>query len=228
MADKRVTVILPALDEEETVGRVIDEIPREAIEGRGYGLEVMVVDNGSTDRTREIAEAKGATVLVEPERGKGRAVRAAFRSVDADYVIMLDADYTYPATHIPVLLDVLESGIDVVMCSRFRGERERGAMSGLNLTGNVLLSLMGATLYLRRVSDVCTGCWGFKGEVVKCLSLRSNGFGLEAELFAQLCKAGRSIAEVPIEYRRRPTAPKLNSLRDGVKIGLTLIRERFR
>lgn len=228
MAQKRVAIILPALNEEETVGRVIDEIPREEIEGSGYGVEVVVVDNDSTDRTREIAQAKGATVLVEPRRGKGWAVRAAFRSVDGDFIIMLDADGTYPAAHIPSLLEVLHSGCDVVIGSRLRGRREAGAMSRLNLIGNYLLAILANLLYRTRISDPCTGYWGFSREVVRGLELDAIGFELEANMFAEIAKKGYRIAEVPIHYRQRQTPAKLRSLKDGFKIGRTLIRKRFR
>ncbi|MCK5654147.1 MAG: glycosyltransferase family 2 protein, partial [Dehalococcoidia bacterium] len=78
---KEVSIIFPALNEEETIGKIIDEVPIEEIEGRGYRAEIIVVDNGSTDKTREIAEAKGARVITEPNRGKGRAMRTAFEAV---------------------------------------------------------------------------------------------------------------------------------------------------
>ncbi|MDY6917300.1 MAG: glycosyltransferase family 2 protein [Chloroflexota bacterium] len=226
--DERVCVILPALNEEETIGRVIDEIPTREIEDRGYGVEVVVVDNNSTDRTKEIAEEKGARVIVEPIRGKGRAVRTAFDSVDGDYMFMLDADYTYPASHIPELLDVLCEGCDVVMGSRLRGRREKGSIRPLNLVGNYLLVLMANVLYGTRISDLCTGCWGFSRRAVDGLKLDAVGFELEANLFVEAAKRRYSIAELPIGYRRRPTPPKLKSLKSGVKIGRTLIKKRFR
>jgi hypothetical protein len=115
-----------------------------------------------------------------------------------------------------------------VIGSRLKGQRERGAMSRLNLTGNYLLSLLATALYQRKISDVCTGFWGFKGEVVKSLSLRATAFDLEAEIFSQLARKGYSIAELPIYYRRRTTRPKLRPLRDGIKIGWALISKRFR
>lgn len=226
--DKWVCVILPALNEEETIGRVIDEIPTREIEDRGYGVEVVVVDNNSTDRTKEIAEEKGARVIVEPIRGKGRAVRTAFNSVDGDFMFMLDADYTYPASHIPELLDVLCEGCDVVMGSRLRGRREKGSIRPLNLVGNYLLVLMANVLYGTRISDLCTGCWGFSRRAVDGLRLDAVGFELEANLFVEAAKRRYSIAELPIGYRRRPTPPKLKSLKSGVKIGRTLVRKRFR
>lgn len=225
---KEVSIIFPALNEEETIGKIIDEVPIEEMEGRGYRAEVIVVDNGSTDKTREIAEAKGARVITEPSRGKGRAIRTAFESVSGDFVFMIDADFTYPATYIPRMLELLEGGHDVVLGSRLKGQREQGAMSRLNLVGNHLLALLANLLYGTRVSDPCTGYWGFKGNVVKSLKLDAVGFELEANMLAEIARQGYRIAELPILYRRRPNQAKLGSLKDGFRIGRTLIRKRFR
>jgi dolichol-phosphate mannosyltransferase len=227
-AMKEVSIIFPALNEEETIGKIIDEVPMADMEGRGYRAEIIVVDNGSTDKTREIAEAKGARVITEPSRGKGRAIRTAFESVSGDFVFMIDADFTYPATYIPRMLELLEGGHDVVLGSRLKGQREQGAMSRLNLVGNHMLALLANLLYRTRVSDPCTGYWGFKGNVVKSLKLDAVGFELEANMLAEIARQGYRIAELPILYRRRPNQAKLGSLKDGFKIGQTLIRKRFR
>jgi len=227
-AMKEVSIIFPALNEEETIGKIIDEVPVEEIEGKGYRAEIIVVDNGSTDKTREIAEAKGARVITEPSRGKGRAIRTAFGSVSGDFVFMIDADFTYPATYIPRMLELLEGGHDVVLGSRLKGQREQGAMSRLNLVGNHMLAFLANLLYGTRVSDPCTGYWGFKGEVVKSLKLDAVGFELEANMLAEIARQGYRVTELPILYRRRPNQAKLGSLKDGFKIGRTLIRKRFR
>ena len=225
---KEVSIIFPALNEEDTIGKIIDEVPMADMEGRGYRAEIIVVDNGSTDKTREIAEAKGARVITEPSRGKGRAIRTAFESVSGDFVFMIDADFTYPATYIPRMLELLEGGHDVVLGSRLKGQREQGAMSRLNLVGNHLLALLANLLYRTRVSDPCTGYWGFRGEVVKSLKLDAVGFELEANMIAEIARQGYRVTELPILYRRRPNQAKLGSLKDGFKIGQTLIRKRFR
>lgn len=221
---KEVYIILPALNEEETIGQVIDEIPRESMEQSGYKVEFLVIDNRSTDRTKEIAEEKGAKVIVEPVRGKGRAVRKAFESVSGEFIFMLDADYTYPASHIPEMLKVLEEGYDVVLGSRLKGQMEKRAMTRLNLVGNHLLALLANILYGTKISDLCTRCWGLRKEVVKELKLDAIGFELEANMFAEIAKRGYRIGEVPLGYRRRATYPNLGSLKDGSKIGKTLIR----
>jgi glycosyltransferase involved in cell wall biosynthesis len=223
----KILVIFPTLNEELTIGRVIDEIPRRALKEAGYSVKVLVVDGNSTDRTREIAEEKGASIIIERRKGKGIAVTTALSSVDAEFIFILDADDTYSPSDIPDMLKLLTNH-HVVIGSRLKGRREKGAMSRLNLVGNHLLSLLATALYWRKISDVCSGFWGLRGEVVKDLSLRATAFDLEAELFGRLAKKGYSIAELPIYYRRRPTPPKLRPLRDGTKIGWALITKRFR
>ena len=223
----RVSVILPTLNEEATIGKVIDEIQQQALARDGYDVGILVVDGNSPDRTREIAEEKGAEVIIEPRKGKGRAMQTAFQAVDADFVFMLDADYTYPATYIPEMLDLLRDGSNVVIGSRLKGRIEKGAMSRLNMIGNHLLTLAANILYRGKTSDLCSGFWGFRGEVLKDLKLSADGFEFEADLFIQVSRRGYSIAQVPITYRCRPTKQKLNSLKDGFKIGWKLIRDRF-
>ncbi|MBN1190749.1 MAG: glycosyltransferase [Dehalococcoidales bacterium] len=226
MPHKQVSVILPALNEEATIAKVIDEIPRSEIEGMGYRVEVVVVDNNSTDQTKKMAESKGARVIHEKVRGKGRAIATAFKSVDGDYLFILDADYTYPAEYIPGMLKVLEYN-DVVMGSRLNRKMEKGAMSIINRAGNHLLAFMANILYGTRISDLCTGFWGFRNEVIKEIKFNASGFDLEANMFSQIARKHFRIAEVPIHYRRRKTPSKLNSLRDGYLIGRTLINRRF-
>ena len=227
MKKHSISIILPALNEELTIGKVIDEIPKQALEREGYQVEVLVIDNNSTDQTSQIAQEKGAQVITELRRGKGRAVKTALASVEADFVFMLDADYTYPAAYIPEMLRILDQGYPVVIGSRLKGQREKGAMRRLNVFGNFLLSLMASVLYRTRISDLCTGYWGMRGEIIPELRLLADGFQLEAELFTQLAKKGYRIAEVPIYYRRREAKTKLSRIKDGIKIGRLLIARRF-
>lgn len=225
---KSICVILPALNEEKTIGKVIDEVPVTRMEQRGYKVEIVVVDNGSEDRTGDIARAKGARVIEEPQRGKGIAIRKAFSLVNSDYIFMLDSDFTYPATSIPAMLELLERDYDVVLGSRLRGQIERGAMRRLNLIGNYLLAMTANVLYRTSISDLCTGFWGFRGEVVQTLRLDAAGFDLEADMFIEVAKRRYRIGEVPIHYRRRETDSKLGSMQAGYRIGKMLLRKRFK
>ena len=221
--------MLPALNEEQTVGKLIKEIPLKILEDKGYTVELVVIDNNSTDNTRAAAEQNGATVIFEPRRGKGNAIKTALRAIEADFIFMLDADYTYPPIYIAEMIEALKQN-DVIIGSRLKGKREKGAFTWLNFTGNVLLSLLATIMYQRRISDVCTGYWGFKAAVVKNLCLEHvSGFELEATIFTQIARKGYSLAEIPIYYRRRTGGPpKLKLMRDGLIIALTLIKGRIK
>ncbi len=227
MSGKELYIIIPALNEAETIGKVIDEIPREELEEKGYLVKIMVVDGNSSDLTRQIAQERGAEVIIEYRKGKGRAMRTAFAQTRADFVFMLDADCTYPAVYITDMMDKLNQGYDVVIGSRLKGDRAKGSISRLNIVGNHLLTLMARLLYFRGVSDLCTGYWGFKGEIIPELDLSAEGFNLEADLFSQIAKRSYKMGEIPIYYRRRSTPSKLRSIRAGLRIGWTLIRNRF-
>ena len=223
----RVCIIIPTLNEAGTIGKVLAEIPRQALEEAGFEVEVMLIDGDSTDETRQIAEETGARVVIEPRPGKGRAMRTALAITEGDFIFMLDGDYTYPPSYIVKMLELLCETYPVVIGSRLRGQIEKGGMSRLNIIGNRLLTLMANILYRTRISDLCTGYWGLRGEVIPNLNLSANSFDFEAELLSQIAKKGYQIGEVPIYYRRRQTPPKLSSLRDGLKIGWALITRRF-
>jgi glycosyltransferase involved in cell wall biosynthesis len=225
---KKVSVVLPALNEEEAIGKVIDEIPVEELKSHGYQTEIIVVDNGSTDKTAEIAAARGAKVISELNRGKGRAIRTGFGAVSGDFVFMLDSDFTYPAGYITQMVELLEGGYDVVLGSRLNGSVEQGAIKRFNLVGNHLLAFLVNMLYGTRVSDLCTGFWGFKVDVLRSLNLDAVGFELEANMLIEVAKHKYRVGEVPIQYRRRATASKLGSVRAGYGIGKTIVRKRFR
>ncbi len=222
-----ICVIIPTKNEAATIGDVIDEIPLQAIQKKGYQTNIIVVDGNSRDNTRQIAEQKGVCVLIEPRLGKGRAIRTALENTDANFIIMLDGDYTYPAGYIVEMLELLSQTYPVVIGSRLRGTIEEGGMSRLNLVGNYLLTFMANALYRTGISDLCTGYWGFRREVVNNLNLSVDGFEFEAELFSQLAKKGYKIGEIPIHFRRRQSPSKLNAIRDGLKIGKILVARRF-
>ena len=227
MNSKSICIVLPALNEEENIVKVITEIPGAELEKRGYSVKILVVDNNSTDLTAKLARDSGAEVITETRKGKGNAIRTGFQQAKADFVFMLDADYTYPGNHIPELLDLLLEGYDVVIGSRLKGNRAKGSISRMNIVGNHLLTSMAAVLYFHRISDLCTGYWAFRGDLLSELRLSAVGFELEADLFTQVVKKGYRLGEVPIYYRRRRTATKLNSIRSGFRIAWKLLSNRF-
>lgn len=231
MHKKSICILLPALNEGETIGQVIDKIPRQKIAGMGYDLDIMVVDGHSVDMTGEIAQSKGARLVEQKGHGKGDAVKTAFESFEGQYLFMLDADNTYDPDTILKMLPLLEKNdYDVLLGSRLNGSVKVGAMTTLNYIGNRTISSTANFLFPNghTVTDVCTGMWGFRDEVIDTLVLDAEQFDIEAELYAKCIKHGFRIGELPIHYHRRPNETKLSSLKDGYKIMMRLLKERVR
>jgi dolichol-phosphate mannosyltransferase len=219
-----VAIIIPTLNEERSIGKVIDDVPVVDLLTNGLKTVVYVIDGQSTDNTRQIAVDKGAQIILEERKGKGVAIQTAFKSVIADYVIMVDGDDTYPIELATEMTRLLKTN-DVVIGSRLKGTIEPGAMTKLNVVGNTLLSLLARMLFGSHISDVCTGFWGFRSDTVRRLGLVAQGFDLEADMFAECVIKGYSITEIPIAYRARQDRPKLSSINDGLKIGAFMIRK---
>ena len=234
-----VVIFLPALNEERAIGHVLQRIPKAQLEAAGYTVSVWVVDGNSTDRTLEVIRKSGASVFVQTGRGKGNGMRQAFdhllRSRDRadggsrepEFYFMLDADGTYPPEMVPVFLEALASGQDVVLGSRFLGKMAEGAMTTLNRVGNRVLSALARLLFGVSVTDVCTGMWAFNADTLRELSLEARGFDLEADLFGSAALKEARITELPIDYAARIGPPKLIPLRTGLKIALRLFKRRL-
>jgi glycosyltransferase involved in cell wall biosynthesis len=215
-----VTFIIPAYNEENSIGRLLDDIKK-----LYPHYPVFVINNNSNDKTPLIAEKSGVNVIHEKKQGKGNAIKKGFTCVKSDYIVMLDADNTYdPSEALDLLEPLFKNSADVVLGCRLNGKKEKGSITRFNLVGNHILSLTASILF-SRISDVCTGYWAFKKEVVDDLlerNLVSNGFEVEAEMFAKVSQGNFKVKERAISYRRRADSPKLNSLKDGWKIFLTL------
>lgn len=231
MHKKSICILLPALNEAETIGQVIDKIPRQMLAERGYDLDIMVVDGHSIDATAEIAQSKGARLVKQRGHGKGDAVKTAFECFDGEFLFMLDADNTYEPEMILKMLPLLEQArYDVIMGSRLNGSVKTGAMTSLNYIGNRTISMTANLLFPNghSATDVCTGMWGFRDEVIDTLVLDADHFDIEAELYAKSIKHGFRVGELPINYHKRPNETKLSSIKDGYKIMMRLLKERVR
>lgn len=226
MAKKTLTVFIPALNEEKHIGNVIDEIPLKEIKKMGFDAEILVANGPSTDSTEKIAKGKGANVISVP-KGKGNSVRKAFEYIESDYIIMLDADETYPGAFIVPILKELEKGFDVVLGSRLGGKIEKGAMSSTNVLGNKILTGFANFLFGSKISDMCTGYWGMNRKAVKGVQLSAEGFDIEANLLTECTKKGYRFSEINIEYRKRGDEAKLKAFDDGIKIGKRLFDLKF-
>jgi dolichol-phosphate mannosyltransferase len=216
-----VSVLLPTLNEESNIEKVIREVSSVLPDA-----EIVVIDGLSTDKTVEIAKRLGARIILERQKGKGVAIKKAFAEVDSDYILMIDADLTYPVGEMPRFLELLKE-YDVVMGSRFKGKFEEGSMPFVNGIGNMLISLWATVLYLKPVSDICTGMWGFRKKAYKGIVITAQTFELECNMFAQSVKKGFKIIETPITYSKRGGASKVRLI-DGVKDCWLLLKERFR
>ena len=210
-----VSVVLPCLNEEDAVGETVAEA-RRGLERAGVEGEVLVVDNGSTDRSVEVAQAAGAIVIREQTRGYGAAHRAGVAAARGDVVVMADADQTYDLEGLASLLAPLRAGADMVVASRLKGVVAEGAMPllhrrvGTPLITRLLRLLTGAPL-----SDSQSGYRAFRREQALALDLQAPGMEYASEMLLKAARSSLDIREVPSDYRARVGESKLRTLPDG-------------
>jgi glycosyltransferase involved in cell wall biosynthesis len=223
MGTGKVSVIIPTMNEERSIGFVIEDV-RKALGPRPH--EILVVDTNSKDRTKEIAVEHGAILVDEPRRGYGRAYKTGFERATGEFIATLDADMTYPASEIPGLVDLLESkGLDFITTNRF-GKMEKGAMGAKHRFGNWVLSATARFLFRIKVKDSQSGMWVFRRSVLKGLELESDWMALSEEIKIEAFKKSRAV-EVPIAYRARVGDVKLSSWNDGFGNLKYLFKKRF-
>jgi glycosyltransferase involved in cell wall biosynthesis len=209
-----VSVILPALDEERTIGECITKIQTVFRENAING-EIIVADS-STDRTPEIAESLGAIVLRTERNGYGNAYLTAFKHVRGRFIVMGDADSTYDFYQIPVLLAPLKDGADFVIGSRFKGVIRAGSMTPLHQhIGNPLLTWMINFIFRTHFSDAHSGFRAITKKALDRLPVKTGGMEFASEMLVMASKAQLKIVEVPIDYYPRQTPSKLHSFADG-------------
>jgi glycosyltransferase involved in cell wall biosynthesis len=210
-----VSVVIPCLDEEAAVGAVVDQA-WQGIEASGRTGEVIVVDNGSTDRSAEIAAEHGATVIREDNRGYGSAYLAGLASARGRYIVMGDADETYPLRELARFVDALEAGDDLVVGSRFDGKIHKDAMPWTNRwIGNPVLTGMLNVLFGVHVSDAHCGMRAVRREALPTLDLHSTGMEFASEMVFKAYKRGLRVSDLPIEYFPRTGESKLSRFSDA-------------
>ena len=218
MSRPEVTVLLPCLDEAETVGVCVEKALG-SLRELGVVGEVLIADNGSTDGSQEIARRSGARVISAPERGYGAALLAGIVDARGRYVIMADADDSYDLANLGPFVGALREGHDVVMGNRFRGGISEGAMPWLHrYLGNPVLSWLGRRLFgLKGVGDFHCGMRGFDRERILALDLSMPGMEFASELIVRAALAGYDITEVPTTLRPdgRTRPSHLRTWRDG-------------
>ena len=210
-----ISVVIPCLNEEEAVGKVVDQA-LEGIRRAGRTGEVLVVDNGSTDRSAEVATAHGARVVTERRRGYGSAYLTGLAAAQGTYLVMGDADETYPLQELGPFVDRLEAGDDLVMGSRFKGTIHGDAMPFLNrFVGNPILTGMLNLLFGVKVSDAHCGMRAISKEAATALDLHSTGMEFASEMVFKAYRRGLTVSEIPIDYYPRVGESKLNRVGDA-------------
>lgn len=213
----KVSVVIPSLNEEKTIGRVIQKA-KETLEAMGLTYEIIVADN-STDKTPEIARSMGATVVTPDRRGYGYAYLYAFRHARGDVIVMADADDTYDMRELPKLLQpILEGKADLVICTRLKGKILKGAMPWHHrYIGNPLITWLLNRFYKVDVSDSQCGFRALTRQALEKLKLEATGMEFATDMLIKARHAGLRIAETPITYypRAEGAPSKLKSFRDG-------------
>lgn len=213
----KVTVIIPTLNEEDGIGEVID-----GFKELGY-TNILVIDGHSTDRTREIAKEKGARVVLQSGKGKGQAVAEAFKMVNTPVAVIIDGDGTYDPKDVTKLLQPIERGIAEHVIGNRLSNFEKGAFTRLNLIGNKIFNALFRFMYGVEVHDLLTGYRALTRDLYKSVELEKHGFEVETELTVETIAKGFRIAEVPINYYRRKGKANLHPIKDGWRIGKTII-----
>jgi glycosyltransferase involved in cell wall biosynthesis len=219
MEDARglVSIIIPTLNEQNGIKLTIKSIPTSLIKSKlGYEVEILVVDGGSMDSTREIATKLGARVIVEKHKGYGRACKSGFAAARGEILVTVDADNTYPAEYIADYIEVLdEKNLDFITVNRFSG-MEKGAMSLTRRVGNKILTLATRTLYSVDINDSQSGMWIMRKKFISRVRLNSDDMSMSEEIKIIAFRFFNAL-EVDGKYHARTGAAKLKVIQDGWK-----------
>lgn len=213
----RVSAVMPCLNEERTIVACVDKAFA-AFAAMGVAGEVVVADNGSSDRSIELATALGARVVNVAKRGYGAALAAGIEAARGEYVIMGDSDDSYDWSALRPFIDKLEQGNDLVIGNRFLGGIDAGAMPALHrYLGNPVLSWLARTVHGAPIGDFHCGMRAFRREAYPKIRMRTSGMEFATEMIVNAVKADLRIAEIPTKLHRdgRDRAPHLRSFRDG-------------
>lgn len=206
--DNSTQIIIAALNEEPGIGQTITELLSYLNTDR-----ILVVDGNSHDRTVEVAKNCGANILFQDGIGKGDAISKALENTDpnVEYLVLTDADYTYPAEYVPKMIEILQQnpGVGMVCGDRFSEHIDSTTLKGSFCFGNKLLAIAHTLLNGVNMHDPLTGLRVIRAEILRNTKIKSKGFDVEVELNHHVAKEGFRIVEVPIKYRKRLGEKKL-------------------
>src|SRR2546422_7227588 len=217
----RITAVIPCLNEEIGISEVLREVPP-------FVDEVIVVDNGSTDRTAVIARDMGAHVISELHRGYGKAYKSGFSRATGDIIVTLDGDHSYPVDALSYLLEAfMHCRVGFLSASRLPVLTD-SAMSLKHKIGNRILSLVMSLLFFRLVHDSQSGMWVFRRDALQKMNLTSDGMAFSEEIKIEAIKNSEiGFREIFISYSQRIGEKKLRPWRDGFHNLIFLLRKRF-
>ena len=211
----KISIVIPALNEEAGIEAVIKQIESAGLKEAGYEAEIIVVDNGSEDRTAEIARGCGAAVISECKRGYGNAYKAGFKNATGDIIVTGDADMTYPFDKTKELIEyLLNNNLEFLSTNRLE-KLNPGLVVRIHALGTHILTAVMRVFFKCPFRDSQSGMWIFKRYVWDGISVESSGMPFSQEIKIEAFTNGFSCAEVPIEYRTRVGQSKLNTLCDG-------------
>ncbi len=220
MKTPKTTVIIPACNEEKSIGRVVSEIPKVLVH------EILVVDNGSTDKTSMVASRHGARVISEPRRGYGTACLAGIKHLDTDteVVVFMDGDHSDFPEEICLLLSALrEPEVDMVIGSRVLGRRQKGSLTLPQRFGNWLSTLLIKLFYGHSYTDL--GPFrAIRAQPLKSLGMQDRDFGWTVEMQVKALQRGLKVVEIPVSYRKRIGTSKVSGTVSGsIKAGFKIL-----
>ena len=209
----RVSVVIPCLDEQATIAECV-AAARAVLDENDLDGEVLVVDNGSSDGSGDLARAAGARVIDEPRPGYGSAYLAGLAAANGQYIVMVDADLTYDFREIPRFVRELDDGAELVVGNRMGGLTP-GSMSWLSRVGNPILTGFLNALYRTNIGDAHCGMRALRRNVLPALNLRTVGMEFASEMVIRASQERLDVREIPIELHPRVGTSKLSPFRDG-------------
>ncbi len=223
---KKISIVIPAMNEEDTIEQLLkDIIPVKKDLEKEYEVEVIVVDDHSTDSTPDIAEKMGVKLIRNTGKsGKGCALRVGFKEAEGDYYIMLDADYSHRAEDIPLFVKELDNGAGLVIGSRILGGSDE--YTRIRAFGNIFLTFSVGFFLKRYLSDALNGFKAFKKEVFDDFEYNAKDYEIEIEIIANTLRKGLPVKEVSSHERSRAGGEaKSKVIKHGTKFMLRIIRE---